>query len=63
MYSLDYRKRGPPSPQKSSASKKGKTSAKDSIDNTNSILEGFENEIMCPMCVLIPGLLVCEMIS
>ncbi|KAG1773060.1 hypothetical protein EDD22DRAFT_947065 [Suillus occidentalis] len=46
----DDRKRGPPSPQTSSASKKGKTSAKDSIDKTNSILEGFENEIMCPIC-------------
>lgn len=46
----DVLKRGPPSPQTSSASKKGKTSPKDSLDTTNSILEGFENEIMCPIC-------------
>ncbi|KAG2149726.1 hypothetical protein BD769DRAFT_1407984 [Suillus cothurnatus] len=46
----DDRKRGPPSPQTSPASKKGKTSAEDSLDTANKILEGFETEIMCPIC-------------
>ncbi|KAG1757306.1 hypothetical protein EDB19DRAFT_25539 [Suillus lakei] len=47
---LDDRKRGPPSPQTSPASKKGKINAKDSIDTTKNILEGFETEIICPIC-------------
>ncbi|KAG2117870.1 uncharacterized protein F5147DRAFT_806549 [Suillus discolor] len=47
---LDDRKRGPSSPQTSPASKKGKTSAEDSHDTANKILEGFETEIMCPIC-------------
>ncbi|KAG2156482.1 uncharacterized protein EDB93DRAFT_1310181 [Suillus bovinus] len=47
---LDDRKRGLSSPQTSPASKKGKTSAEDSCDTANKILEGLENEIMCPIC-------------
>ncbi|KAG0703130.1 hypothetical protein DFH29DRAFT_918114 [Suillus ampliporus] len=47
---LDARKRGPPSPQSLPASKKGKISAEDRIETTNTILEGFETEINCPIC-------------
>ncbi|KAG1885623.1 hypothetical protein F4604DRAFT_1727191 [Suillus subluteus] len=46
----DDRKRGPPSPQTSPTSKKGKIGAEDSLDTTNNMLEGFETEIMCPIC-------------
>jgi len=49
---LDVRKRTPPSPPSPPASKKGRISDEDGINVADSILEGFETEISCPMCVI-----------